>query len=316
MHCHSTLSDGKWTPEKIKAEYKKRGYSVVCITDHERLVSHHDLTDEDLLFLTGYEAYIRTMPFDYKKGVQSHMNLYSKTPENKMLYYTPDHTKYIPEAELATLQYHKFMPRREYTAGFVEQTVKDAIACGFLVCHNHPTWSFEEEGFADAYGECFAMELYNHNAYIDGFAEYNQHYYERQIRRGRKMAAIAADDNHDVYPTDSPRNDSFGGVTYILADRLEYGAVIEAMERKDFYASTGPRIYSLTAENGTLRVKTSEAVQIAFSCDSRRRGVENGAVTEAAFTPDETVEWVRVEVTDKQGKKAFSRAYFKEEWVD
>ena len=37
LHCHTNLSDGHWTPEQVKEEYKKRGYSVVAITDHERL---------------------------------------------------------------------------------------------------------------------------------------------------------------------------------------------------------------------------------------------------------------------------------------
>ena len=45
LHCHTNLSDGKWTPEQVKEEYKKRGYSVIAITDHEHLVSHNDLTD-------------------------------------------------------------------------------------------------------------------------------------------------------------------------------------------------------------------------------------------------------------------------------
>ena len=34
MHCHSTISDGKLTPEELKAAYKAQGYSVLAITDH------------------------------------------------------------------------------------------------------------------------------------------------------------------------------------------------------------------------------------------------------------------------------------------
>ena len=51
LHCHTVLSDGRWTPEQVKEEYKKHGYSIVAITDHEHLVEHHDLTDENILFL-------------------------------------------------------------------------------------------------------------------------------------------------------------------------------------------------------------------------------------------------------------------------
>ena len=59
LHCHSNLSDGKLTPQELREAYKKRGYSVLAITDHERPKNHSDLTQEDFLFITGYEAYRR-----------------------------------------------------------------------------------------------------------------------------------------------------------------------------------------------------------------------------------------------------------------
>ena len=64
--------------------------------------------------------------------------------------------------------------------------IEDAHRCGFLVCHNHPTWSFEDQSYADAYEKCFAMEIYNHSAYMVGHSEYNEHFYDYQLNRGRK----------------------------------------------------------------------------------------------------------------------------------
>ena len=55
LHSHSTVSDGTLSPAEMKALYKSRGYSVLACTDHELLVPHHDLTDEDFLMLTGFE---------------------------------------------------------------------------------------------------------------------------------------------------------------------------------------------------------------------------------------------------------------------
>ena len=315
LHCHTVLSDGKWTPEQVKEEYKKRGYSVVAITDHERLVEHSDLNDRDMLFLTAYEMYIRKLPFDYLNDSQAHINLYSKTPSNKMLYYTPNITKYIPQEELATLQYHKLVENRAHTVEFVRQTIADAKKHGFIACHNHPTWSFENEDVAESYDECFAMEIYNHGCYQGGYCEYNQHYYDYQLNRGLAMALIAADDNHN--PTANPYHDSFGGVTYILADKLEYGAIIEALENRNFYASTGPKIYSLTVEEGTLSVKTDAAERIVFVTNNHHRKAVIAAagetVSEAQFTMNPTDKWVRVEVVDERGRRAFTRGYRPEE---
>ncbi|MBQ7642464.1 MAG: PHP domain-containing protein [Clostridia bacterium] len=123
LHCHTTLSDGHWSPDRIKEEYKKMGYSVVAITDHERLVSHFDLSDENIIFITAYEMYIRDLPFDHVNDRQAHINFYSETPTNKLLYYTPKITKYIPESERATLQYHKLVEEREYSVDFIRKTI-------------------------------------------------------------------------------------------------------------------------------------------------------------------------------------------------
>ena len=55
LHCHSTVSDGRLSPEEVKNVYKKKGYSVVAFTDHDVLVPHPELDDEDFLPLNGYE---------------------------------------------------------------------------------------------------------------------------------------------------------------------------------------------------------------------------------------------------------------------
>lgn len=199
------------------------GYSVVAITDHERLVSHFDLSDENIIFITAYEMYIRDLPFDHVNDIQAHINFYSETPTNKLLYYTPKITKYIPESERATLQYHKLVEEREYSVDFIRKTIEYAKENGFLACHNHPTWSFEDESIAPAYDGCFAMEIYNHGSYQEGHDEYNRHYYDYQLNRGLDMALVASDDNHN--PLGDEYKDAFGGATYILADKLEYGEI-------------------------------------------------------------------------------------------
>ena len=56
LHCHTTLSDGRLTPEEVKARYLAGGYSVVAFTDHNVLVDHSDLSDERFLALTGIEV--------------------------------------------------------------------------------------------------------------------------------------------------------------------------------------------------------------------------------------------------------------------
>ena len=59
MHCHSTLSDGKMTPEELKEFYKARGYSFLAITDHDHINDNSYLNDESFLTITSGEFAIK-----------------------------------------------------------------------------------------------------------------------------------------------------------------------------------------------------------------------------------------------------------------
>ena len=53
MHCHTVLSDGKRTPEEIKADYMQKGYQIVAYTDHRVVIPHNDLAEENFLPITA-----------------------------------------------------------------------------------------------------------------------------------------------------------------------------------------------------------------------------------------------------------------------
>ena len=56
LHCHTTCSDGRLTPQQVKEKFKAHGYSVIAFTDHNVIVDHSDLNDEGFLALTGVEV--------------------------------------------------------------------------------------------------------------------------------------------------------------------------------------------------------------------------------------------------------------------
>ena len=81
LHTHTIISDGKLTPEEVKDLYKSKGYSVLCLTDHDVVVDHSDLNDDDFLMLTGAEYDITQAvgPKGYKKTY--HLNCIAKRPD-------------------------------------------------------------------------------------------------------------------------------------------------------------------------------------------------------------------------------------------
>lgn len=42
LHAHTSMSDGKDTPEEVKEIFKAMGYSIVAYTDHDVFVDRSD----------------------------------------------------------------------------------------------------------------------------------------------------------------------------------------------------------------------------------------------------------------------------------
>lgn len=318
LHAHSNLSDGCLTPAEMKAAYRARGYSILCVTDHEILLDHSDLTDEDFLLLTGYEMAFNEdapgRPFDLKRTC--HINLYAREAANtNQVCFDPDEVWGNARAELPHLRRAGEIYRRAYSVESVNHVIAEARAHGFLVQYNHPAWSLETPDYFLNYRGAFAMEISNYGCVTSGIEEYNDAVYDMMLRSGRRIYCTCTDDNHNHAPLTAPNSDSFGGFTVIQAESLTYPSVIAALERGDFYASTGPEIYEVYQEDGELHIACSPARSIQMSSYGRRsaRSIESDGVTRAAFALNGSEGYVRLTVTGLDGRKAYTRAYFADE---
>lgn len=323
LHCHSNLSDGKLTPEELKEAYKERGYDILAITDHCRPYNHSHLSEEDFLLLTGYEAYIRTTAGKHDAfAPEVHLNLFAKDPANlKYICYNKGYCKYVPEEEHDRLDRVGSERPREYTAEYINEFIRTAVENGYLVSYNHPFWSMESEERILSYENCFSLEMYNTSSYLVNHLENGEMLYDAMLRRGMRIGCHAGDDNHNKYPFGDPECDSFGGHTMILADTLEYGQILGALERNDCYATTGPRIHGISVCDGEegkyVHVECSDAKQIYLFNGSK--GVKHvtareGVLTSADFPLHPKARFIRVAVYDENGGVANSRGYFREEW--
>lgn len=298
MHCHSTLSDGEFSPEKLKGEYMKRGYSVIAFSDHEKFYTHNELSDDRFLAVNSYEIDISNWDTDDGHYVRCyHFNAYA-----------------LNNGENAPV-----LPKPDYKdTAAINRFIQKLNESGYLVCYNHPYWSMQT---LDDYRELeglFGMEIFNYSAYIgDGIDGNQTQVYETMLRLGKRLFCLATDDNHDRKPIGHPHNDSFGGFIMIKAESLDYGTVMKALQAGSFYASAGPAIEELYAEDGVAKIKCSPAVRITMNTAGRRGGVvnapEGNTVTGAEFTIDPRDRYIRFEVMDERGRRANSRAYFLDE---
>ena len=320
LHCHSTLSDGKLTPEVLKEMYKAHGYDVLAITDHSHPYDHSAMHAPDFLMLTGYEAYIRESggPYDpFKREV--HLNLFAREPDNTTLIcYDPRYTKYIPEDELATIKKVGDTSPREYSTEYINRFIKTARENGYLVAYNHPYWSMESEADILSYENLNNLELRNTDSYNANRLECGEMLYDAMLRRGMRLGINAGDDNHNKYPVGHVWCDSFGWYTVILADRLEYSDIISALENKDSYVSNGPVIKELAIDGDTVTVECSEACEAYLYGGSKTPGAkrlpDGECATHFEFKLDDRMQYIRVSVYDSEGRVANTRGFFRDEW--
>ena len=224
LHCHSTISDGKWTVEQIKENYKQHGYSIVAFTDHQVFICHNELSDNDFLALNGYEIDISENKPWGPDTKTCHFCLIAldKDTELQKVYCKSVHID--KNMHIARLAPDSEPFERKYDAPFISEIMKKARDEGFFVTYNHPVWSLENVDEYLQYHGMNAMEIVNYSSYTIGYDEHNATLYDSMLHHGEQIYCIATDDNHDVYPIGHPKSDSFGGFTMIKAEKLEYGS--------------------------------------------------------------------------------------------
>ncbi len=327
LHCHTTFSDGRLTPEEIKEEYKSKGYSVVAYTDHDILIPHPELADETFLPLNGYEIEVN----EEREGAFADI----KTCHICMIALEQDNLKQVcwhREKYLSAnavkhrdqVQFYEEEPdyERKYSPQCISDIMRRGREHGFFVTYNHPAWSGENYEQYSRYENMNAMEICNYGCYSAGYEDYTPGIYDDMLRAGKRIFCIGSDDNHNASAHDDPRWDSGGAWIVIKADKLEYRTITKALEEGNFYASQGPEIYELWIEDDKLCVVCSDADKIVLSTANRRimcvLAGEGEVLNRAEFDLKESDiltkgGYIRITVRDFNGKHANTNAYFLDE---
>ena len=320
LHTHTTVSDGKLTPEEAKEKFVSLGYSVVAFTDHEVMVPHPELCDDNFIAITGVEMAINEKLWaPYTKTY--HLNVYAPEVSRRVTgTFCYKKVKEIWRGNVSEEMIAGGVENRYYTKEYIQSFIDTATAEGCLVCYNHPEWSLQSKEDYSGLKGLFGVEWSNTGCVRNGYVD-NIKPVVDLLREGERMCyPIAADDCHGLI-------DYGGGWVQIKAPALTYDDVFAALRRGDFYSSTGPEIHELYVEDGAVVVKTSEAAHVAFITDGRHTLTErykkdtDTYVTESRFKLEKFLEnsaladegystWFRIEVTDKYGKKAMTKAYF------
>jgi hypothetical protein len=291
-HTHTLNSDGDSTPDEVVRWYREHGYDFVVITDHNFLTSVEGLNalhgaDEKFLVVRGEEV---TDAFGEKP---LHVN---------------------------GLEVKRFVPPQggKSVVDVVQRNI-DAIRAAEGVPHiNHPNygWAISVDDLKKIERHRL-FEIFNGHPLVNNLGGGGQpsmeEVWDALLTSGKLLFGIAVDDAHHFKrPYDAWAARPGQGWVVVRAEKLSSAALLAALERGDFYASTGVEIsaYSVSAEAMTVTIRERGATK--FTTQFIGRG---GKVLQTSITPVSTYAirgdegYVRAKVVDSNGKSAWLQPF-------
>lgn len=273
LHQHTTLSDGAKSPEDVAREYKQDGYDAIALTDHWVYGEGGEI--EGLHIIPGCEYNLGGN--ETIDGVMHILSLFAKS--------NPHIGKDASPKEVVDAI------NRE-----------DGIA---VLAHpawsvNHPSVLSELEGIA-------ATEIYN--AVSDAgqsLRPYSDYYVDICANAGVYPLILATDDAHAYNGADNRL-----GWIMVKADELSDKSLAKAIRNGDFYATQGPEVYAVRQGN-KLIIDTSPCEIIGTVSNlswTWGRVLRGNDVTHYEYEIRDNEKWIRVEVRDKNGKRAWSNIF-------
>jgi hypothetical protein len=291
-HTHTLNSDGDSTPDDVVRWYREHGYQFLVLTDHNFQTRVDGLNglhaaDEKFLVVKGEEV--------------------TSTAGGK-----PVHVNGLDASRRIGTQ----TGAADSTPLDVLQRSVDAIRGASGVPHiNHPNF-----GWALTTEDLRRVRNYKLFEIFNGHPEVNnlggggvpglEEIWDRLLSSGTLVYGIAVDDAHVFKKPGDPTVSGPGrGWVVVRAAQLEARALLEAMERGDFYASTGVVLDDLvvTSKSMTIKVKpvvASSKYRIQFiGRDGRVLSDVADASATYAFTGSEG--YVRGRVIESNGRLAW-----------
>ena len=288
LHTHTVNSDGDSTPDDVVRWYRERDYQFLVLTDHNYLTSVDGLNavhgaDDKFLVVKGEEV---TDRFGAK----------------------PIHINGLDVSRLVA-------PTGGASVLDVVQRTVDAIRDARGVPSiNHPNfgWAISPEELGQVQ-RTKLFEVFNGHPTVNnlggGGVPGLEETWDRILSSGKMLYGIAVDDAHYFKRPEDPTAPRPGkGWVYVRSPRLEARALVEALERGDFYSSTGVQMEAIdaSATGLILAVKPEASSKYRIQFIGRQGRVLSEVTTPTAsytFKGDEG--YVRATVLESNGKVAW-----------
>ena len=345
LHTHSFWSDGNDFPEMIIQWYKNQGYQFIALSDHNTIAKQerwYELSKKDIenKVLEKYEnAYgdwvetqtdsmcvrVRLKTFDEYRSKLEEPGRFLIVKSEEV---TSSYEKKPIHINVTNIQ-EKIEPVKGSSVVEIMQKTLDLVHAqreklGIpMFAHiNHPNFGYgiSTEDLKKLNGERF-FELYNGHPAVNnaGNDEYdsteimwdlvNIHY----LDQGKPLLyGIATDDSHHYHNFTADLSNTGRGWVMVNSKKLETSSLIEAMEKGDFYASTGITIkkYVVTKNQIRVEVEPEQGVHYEILFLGYKDGGEAVEIleriedTKGSYTFQDNDLFVRVKITSDALKES------------
>jgi uncharacterized protein (TIGR03437 family) len=289
-HAHTTNSDGDSSPASVASRYRDLGYNFLFITDHNKLTDVEDLNAE--LGVAGQFLVIRGEELtDSFNGKPVHINGLNNS------------SAVLPQQGVDVLS-------------TIENDTAAIRRAGGLPYIAHPNFGFAitADDLKRVTGSAL-FEVYNAHPVVNNVGDAThpsvEAMWDEALSSGKLLYGLAADDEHNLFKAGG----ALPGQAWVMvrAASLDAGAITQALERGDFYASTGVTLqdYQLSATGITITVDEALSGQTTIDFIGKngrllRRSTNSPAVYN--FTGDEM--YVRAKITAGGGKAAWTQPVY------
>ncbi|MEX0720107.1 MAG: hypothetical protein WD059_05525 [Balneolaceae bacterium] len=360
LHTHSYWSDGDNYPEMIMKWYKDHDYDFIALSDHNTLAegekwievekgSTHELAFEKYLNTYDstwveftdegdhYKVRLKTLEEYRKLSEKENEFLIIKSEEiSDGFDRKPVHVNATNIKEFIKPQGGNSI--REVMQNNIDAVLEQREATGQpMFPHiNHPNfyWAVTAEDLKALEGEQF-FEVYNGHPAVNNYGdslrsgteqmwdEVNTHYL---LNNKSLLFGIAVDDAHRYHDQDINKSNPGRGWINVKSNSLTADSLIHAMERGDFYASTGVSLNDISFDGRTLKIEIDAEEDITYTTqfigtrinDTGEMGVlfntTNGISVSHEFTGDEL--YIRAKIiSDKIKENPYAIGETEVAWI-
>ena len=292
LHCHTTRSDGRVTPEDVMKMHKENGYDFLALTDHRIYNMKNFAPELGLTIIPGMEFDNIGLPAAHGSRC-FHTVCLGPTKEDGNGF---EHDQKFESANV---------PDQESYQPYLD----DIHAKNNLTIYCHPEWSATPPRYFDKMQGNFAMEIWNTGCPQDNNMDMDALYWDDLLGRGIRLFGVAVDDGHAAHA-------HCKGWVMVNAEN-NVNSILNALKNGAFYSSCGPEIYDFYVKDGHCVIECSPVKKLRVHSDCHPTKVwhdpEGKLLTYAAFdieSHNQDYGYVRMSIMDENGNYAWTNPIF------